>query len=89
MSVITKKVIERLGDTYMQTWAITETGRRIFLSEYRVKRAWEEEPDKYFPARCKTCGQTWGFPMFFKEEFDKTGYGNWECSYCKRGIGAR
>lgn len=89
MSIKARTVVERNGATYSQVWAITETGRRIFVSEERVKRVWEEEPDKYFPVRCKTCGQTWGFPMYFREELVETGFGNWECSYCKRGIGAR
>lgn len=89
MSAEYKTTVEKQGRLYLQTWKITDAGNSILLSEEPMRTAWEANPKAYFPATCRLCGQTWSIPMAYRESFIEYEGRGWECSYCKRGIGAR
>lgn len=69
MSAEYRTVVERQGRMYLQRWKITDEGNHVFLSEELMRAAWETNPDEYFPAACRLCGQTWCFPMRYRESF--------------------
>ena len=85
MSTEYKTTVEKKGRMYLQRWKITDEGNHILLSEENIKRGYETDPESYFPATCRLCGQTWCIPVVYRDAIEN----GWECSYCKRGIGSR